>query len=232
MAKNFIHIPKYENKEIPKFISVHVPKTGGRTFINTILFKIFKKGDILNDRIDMPNIIRKVIYGTNFESKLPKNAKNFKIIFGHFQPSKYLFLNRPYITWVRNPVDRTISKYYALIASYNKYKNIWNDKEKADHAWFKYFNDGIDLVEFSELFNNYMSYFFDIDMNNYIFIGILERYYESLKKFGSIFNLKIPYTERKLNVRGPYNVNDDIKKKLIKNNEKDFVIYNKAIEMF
>lgn len=233
MDKNFIYIPKQENKNFPKFVSVHIPKTGGRTFINTILFKVFGKRNVLNENLDMPNVIKYFINKEyKFVHNIPKNPEKFIVVSGHFKPSKYSFLKRPYITWIRNPVTRTISKYYSLVSSYNKYKNIWNKKEKEDHAWFKYFHEGIDLIEFSELFDNYMSYFFDIELDNYIFIGVLEKYYESLRKFGFVFNLKIPYTQEKMNVRGPYNVNKDIKKKLIKNHEKDFEVYYNAMKIF
>ena len=86
---------------------MHIPKSGGRTFRQSVLGNFYNLDEILIDRLDRNDF-------WDYDNKInefnyPNGIETFGVITGHFKATKYLFLNRPMITLIRNPIDRTIS---------------------------------------------------------------------------------------------------------------------------
>lgn len=213
---------------------MHIPKTGGTTFkkivINRLRLKHFR------DSKDRYNINKSSWYmdyydkKIKFRPKLPKcNLDKYDVVSGHFKASKYLFLNRPMITWVRNPTDRLISQYYNW-----KYKcdHIDNYKDKDELVWYDSFKNGMDIVEFSKAFGNHMSFFFDIQPIKFKFIGILEQYQKSLNLFLNIMNINISINSSIFNNFEHPKVNNNIRKEICKNQKDDFDLYNECLSIF
>lgn len=231
--KKFLYIPEKEDDTLPKFIMVHVPKTGGNTFRRTIIHPLYGRKHV-NEHKDRFNINKSFAFKNfTYEFNRLKDADKYLVISGHFKASKYKFLNRPIIAWVRHPIKRAISHYYNWIDGMkDKQTRAPIPQSEYDKLpWLKYFEDGMNLVEFSQMFGDYMTHFFDIPLKEFAFIGVLERYEESVIKFGKIFNLKIPRVTKRYNVRGPHFIDGKIQKAMEKYHKKDFEIYNKAMEM-
>lgn len=208
-------------EDLPNLVFLHIAKSGGRTFRQSILTRFYTINcKMFIDRLDR-NVFwdyDKNVTGFNY----PENVETFGLITGHFKATKYLFLNRPMITLMRNPVDRTISNYY-----------WWKSRpEVAGTKIKKMFEEGIDIIEFSQLFENYMSYIIDIDLNKFKFIGILEQFELGVRKFEKIFDVNIAY-DNKIKNKGNYEeVTKDIRDKILKYQEGDMDLYNRALEIF
>jgi len=232
--KNYLFIPAKES--IPKFVYVHIPKTGGTTFRKMIIDRL-NGVKHFRENVDRYNINKSswcldyynkiVDYKPRYKNR--DKLSQFNVISGHFKASKYLFLDYPFITWVRHPTDRLISHYYNWM---DKYKHIqyYDDVDKL--IWYESFKSGMDIVEFSKAFGNHMSFFFDIEFDKFKFIGILEQYNKSLKIFGSIFNLNIPKFDIIFNHLEHPVVSKDIRKRIAKNQQRDFELYYKCLDLF
>lgn len=204
------------------YIFVHVPKTAGTSFLS-ILKKAFKH-NMKTDYLDIINLNAVILHKVNTSFKYPHGIKQYKMIGGHFNASKYLYLKRPYIAWVRNPVDRAISHYYY-------WKMLWKKPRKRnwDDGLSKLFESGMDLVQFSEIFSNQMSYFLDVDLDNFKFIGVVEHYNKCLDIFSKLFNINANH-DTKLNVGNKHDVSKDIRNKIAGNHKQDFDLYYKVLD--
>lgn len=206
------------------FISIHVPKTAGTSFLNVLKKNYGSK--LKADYLDIMNLNAVILHNVKTSFKYPPKFKKYDIITGHFKASKYTHLNKPLVAWVRNPVDRAISHYYYWRSLWLKpNKRNWDDKLS------ELFESGMDLVQFSEIFSNQMSYFLDVSIEKFKFIGIVENYNTCLQSFGKIFNINIKQS-KKLNVGTKHKVDKDIRKHIALNHKNDFELYYKAIDLF
>lgn len=224
---------KFCNKKI---IWVHIERTGGGTFNHFVLQKIYRRKDMKLTNKDEFHICNSLMFGTPTKffgvtkKSTVKDFDNFKLIGGHMKASKYLFLKRPYITWLRDPVNRTISNYYAWKRVAKAALNPKTKKPgKTNREILILLRDGLDVVDFSKIFKNYMSYLMDIDLKNFRFIGITENYDKDLIRFGRIFNVKIPSYRQKVHLLKYPPFSNDILKKIAKNMKRDYELYNKVL---
>lgn len=212
-------------EKLPKFISIHVPKTAGTTFLK-ILSSTYGK-QFKSDYLDIMNLNSVILHGDKPSNKIITSAKKYSVIMGHFRASKYLFLDRPYIAWVRDPVDRAISHYYF-------WKKLWKKERKRnwDNKLSELFESGWTVVDFSKMFSNQMSYFLDCDIKKFKFIGISEEFDKELLRFEKIFGLTIKKPKKRLNVNKEKDkVNNDVRKKIARYHDKDIELYRKALEL-
>jgi hypothetical protein len=219
-----------KKKKFPKFIVVHVPKTGGGTFKH----------------------ILKNYYGENFRSaSFPKasiNYAEFPVIQGHFRFNKYN--HAPKVTWVRDPVERVISHFY--------YWNMFLSRRRilrAEHGlgigliWLPSLDEqkikthqskrryDFTLLEFAELFPNLMRFYLGEDLSIYKFIGITEQYSQSMGRFNSTFGLSLPTSKEHIkpylrNIgKGKQPVKPADRKKIAQFNKEDVELYREALDI-
>jgi len=220
-----------------KLVWVHIERTGGGTFNHSVLQKIYKRSEMKLTNKDEFHICNSLMFGTpvkffgvNIKSNI-KDFERFKIIGGHMKASKYLFLKRPYITWLRDPVNRTISNYYAWKkVAKNALKPGTKKPGKTNKEILIMLKDGLGIVEFSKIFGNYMSYLIDINLKHFKFIGIMENYDKELSRFGIKFNVKIPRIIGKFHVINYPLINKDIRKKIANNMKRDYELYYKVLK--
>ena len=212
-------------KKLPKFISVHVPKTAGTTFlklISSVYGKQFK-----SDYLDIMNLNSTILHGDAPKNKIPDKIDKYKVVMGHFRASKYLYLKRPYVAWVRNPIDRAISHYFF-------WESLWKKGRKRnwDPKLSKLFESKWSVIDFSRMFSNQMSYFLDCDIKNFKFIGISENFNNELRRFEKIFGVKINPPEKNLNVnKSKREVGNKVRKEIAKYHDKDLELYNRALDL-
>lgn len=171
-----------------KFISLHIPKTGGTVFIRQILAGCF------------PNCIKKDYTTDPFSNPGGLKGKNIQIIHGHFKAVRYKHYDRPFVTWVRNPLHRMVSHY-----SYSLKRKKWRvagGMARDSSGKAKPFDQYI--IENS----NFMSRLLDgVPLEQFAFIGVLEFWKESIEEFGRLIGtdmsqfMKLGEYDRKKNYR-------------------------------
>lgn len=90
----------------PELLSIHIPKTAGRTFREILKSQYGVNGVLSLDHY----------YLTKQNEQLADHPTDrYPVIHGHLpyrQISKVALPSSKYITWLRHPVDRVISNYY------------------------------------------------------------------------------------------------------------------------
>ena len=100
---------RFPNLEI---ISIHIGKTGGSSFLQW-LRKAYGEANV-------SHFVKKEhkVKSNDFSAPLQSVAKEFRIIHGHFRYEEVDEIHNSsrakVITWVRDPVERVISRYFYL----------------------------------------------------------------------------------------------------------------------
>lgn len=201
-----------------RFVFVHIMKTGGTTF-NRIIRSLFsEKGFVFRDktfRSDRRNEI--ILFTDKSEKYIPYQLDlgKHKYILGHFTVNKYKHLGWPQITFLRDPVKRVVS--YYSVWSHSKLSPKWS------------------IEKFAEKCPNYMHFMTGGNLDEFTFIGICERYEESLQIFEKMFRIKIPDKNlwyNKTPKRKVFTPTAEQIKFVEMCNKLDIQLYNKALKIF
>lgn len=93
-------------------ISVHIPKTAGTTF-GTLLSQRYGPG-LLKDYADRPLSHPAAVRLGHAAACIPLAARRlhgYQAVHGHFLPLKYLATRGEVVVWLRDPVQRMVSRY-------------------------------------------------------------------------------------------------------------------------
>jgi hypothetical protein len=202
---------------IDKFIYVHILKTAGTTMRHTLFEQQFKGRYLYDDTFKLKrNKTIKTKHPLIIEQQRYPSVdyKKYDVIFGHFKHDKYEHLNRPMVSFVRNPVDRMINHYHY-------HKMIYERKGQK-----------LSLLEFSEMWKNHMTYILG-DISKYKFIGNVENFKKSLD--GMCDSLGIAHPKKIISRRIDRNnqvrkTSSKVKKKIEKLNSEDMELYSKVIK--
>ena len=216
-------------------ISVHLRRCGGTSFRDCIKQYFRKKcffdyGDETGSTWPSSVAKRKKSYKILLSKK--KIIENdYEIIHGHFYRSKYdLFKkNCKYISFVRNPVSRVISNYFHI-----KKNNFRNHPDS-------YIVNKLDfsLEEFAkhpDNINHQYKYLQTKNLKEFLFIGNIENYDQSLQKLNSILGINMKKINKKNSnsfKEHDYSFVSNKTKNLIKNlNYLDIKLYEKVLKIF
>jgi hypothetical protein len=148
-------------------VSVHITKTAGHTF-NSLLEKWYGKNKILYD-------YEEGRIGLN-SNNVPLNTRGKEVVHGHFKATLY---EGTRITWVRDPVKQVLGLYgHAVI----RFKLQGYSFTNADFYRF--------LINYEHLFQNVTTKYFDgLTLDDFAFVGIVEDWDNSIKRFCKTFDL-------------------------------------------
>lgn len=210
-----------------EIVSIHIPKTAGRSFLS-ILNTVYDSNIIAH--FDRKNYNYK---GTpeieQFKSQLKSTTK---IIHGHFQYKELVDLKNintaKVITWLRNPVERVISNYSFFK---KRISESLNDAELQNRRDEK-------LVEYAALENsrNRMSKFMEgLDLDWYYFVGITEHFNSDVSILAGMLKWK-PFEIPRINVNTEFKSQlppvSEKEKKIIEDlNRIDMELYFRALEI-
>ena len=203
---------------------VHVPKTAGTSFRKAAELYFARDKvhyDYGNNQPETSEKIREYVYQNQdfYRLKLFLKESDAKFFSGHVPVTRYapLFVQQNVITFVRHPVDRVISEFYHFKRHYSY---------KGELASF---------VQQPAFINRQLNMLQGIEPEMLGFIGISERYEESLALFNKLYNVNFPnlslnLSSDKLSPR--YQVEEDVLSIIIKNNQKEIDFYNKCCQLF
>jgi hypothetical protein len=212
-------------------ISVHLPKTAGTSFAAAL--DTHFRTRLLRDYSDypintpQPERNRAALQASlrNAESDLP----DVECIHGHFLPIKYLLLaykrEVKFVTWMRNPVERTLSHYYDWKKTYSP-RSAPLHRRVVEEDW--------SIERFClgpEVRNLYWQFLWGFPLDYFDFIGITEFYEEDIAYFGQHY-LGASTKAKRLNVRtnGAYQIDKSFRNEIEAFHDRDMDLYRKALE--
>ncbi len=180
-----------------ELISIHVPKTAGTSFRDTLRdvygAEHVRRLDIADNKLHLDQ-------QPFDENVLPKKVK---VVHGHmyyslFQEKFQMDRRIPIVTWLRDPVERVISNYNYLS---KRLAEELNEEEKGLNILAKMRRT---LLEYArdEINRNRMSKFLDgIEPDALFFIGITDHYSEDLRDLARLLGWK-DFAEHRHNITG------------------------------
>lgn len=192
-----------------KLVSVHINKTAGTSFEETLRDN-YRNVFRINTH-DGPSRARRgqSCDGDRLSANIPVDTD---VIHGHFKASEVVCFGAPLITWVRDPVDRVISNYNYLLQSRRT---------------------GLDLLDYAsqkDSRNRMTKMFAGVPINSFLFIGITERLNEDLAKLAIKFGWK-NCRSFNLNKTEYDSVNRSTKITVRNLNLQDVELYQKVLEL-
>ncbi len=211
-------------------VSVHIPKTAGTSF-RSILKQVYGEQAVKRLDIDLQfETIR--LEEQLFEQR--KLDKKLKVVHGHFSPAllqKYFRIDPqiPFVTWLRDPVERVVSNYFYLE---KRLKEELQEEQKGLNILSKMQRS---LVEYAnvELNRNRMSKFLKGKaLHDFLFVGIQEYYSEDLRQLAGLLGWQ-GFQEPRHNVTGRQKreVTSEEMDAIARLNEKDLAIYEEALDL-
>lgn len=179
-------------------IFLHIPKNGGSTF-HFIVKRYFKEQNIFSIKI-----LNNTTTNTKELLEMPKYEKDqVKLLTGHmkFGLHKELTGESKYITFLREPEERVISFYYYILRKPNHrlYKTVTEnnmslydfvtkiDSHDVNNGQIRLLS-GIDDTE-----ENMLAKALENIENHFSFVGLTEKYDESLILLKKMYNWSTPY---------------------------------------
>lgn len=183
------------NKNI---VFMHIPKNGGTT-LDSILDKNFSVNNTFNVKV----IGNSELNISDLLNLNEEELNNIKLLKGHvpFGIHQKLRNQFNYITLLRNPIDRIVSYYYYVLSlpSHRLYGRVMKEKMSL-YDFTSQINQGdvnnaqIRVISgIEDTPENMLSKAIDNIDNNFSFVGLVEKYDESLLLLQELYKFKIPY---------------------------------------
>lgn len=198
-------------------VSIHIPKCGGTSFRHVLqalhgdrLFLNY--GAIFNRAQARPGVV----------------PAGTRCIHGHFFADAFddLFSGRRLITWVRHPVERVVSNYHHFLRS----------PDLRDDCCRTLLEQKLTLRQFAELDwmrNESTRYLAGKKIGEFAFVGVAERFLESLRLFGEEFGYLVPLAPPRENLNptresSRYPMSDEDYAHILSLNSLDLAWYDQA----
>jgi hypothetical protein len=207
-----------------ELIFLHLPKTGGSSFLEVLKFSY---GDKHVRHFERDECLELQSQGLKISEVI---GPEVRVIHGHirFKEVKDIYKKqRPkLITFFREPVERVVSNY-----------NWWKHtlKDNPAHPAYSHRNDSLSSYVGSKDTQNKMSYFLrGCSLKDFTYIGFLDSFENDLQEIKKLFAWPEPpkFHEKKAENFSPKSkepLDDDLLKKIKKLNKRDLVLYQKAL---
>ena len=222
-----------------QLIFVHIPKAAGTSLKQAIVARIgetevaFKYDRPMSD----PPLIRRA---KCLLARWREPAPTQQVVFGHFLVGKFARLSARgfarrdglrYATFLRDPLQRAISHYY-----------FWQRTHLAGHkVWERFTREKWSLEQFllSPEHTNFQSQFlWGFALENFDFVGLAERYEESVRLLGATFpalaglEVRAANTNPEKAVGSGYAIEPALAMQFRERNAQDYALYAQATALF
>ena len=175
---------------LPPLLSIHIPKTAGSTF-RTILDELY--GESLRPMYSLEETAPRLYHTVRLDPQT-------RSLHGHFQAGGFeeRLPGAARITWLRDPVERIVSSYF----------QFQRHPESARESEFneRLFAERWSLLEFArreEMRRQVRWYLNAVPLDEFLFIGISDRFEESMRLFRYLFRLPPPASGRESHNTNP-----------------------------
>lgn len=209
-------------------VAVHVPKTGGTT-LKSALQSIFGERLLLDygDRVLTQGPWSRNLGALAQTWPMRRVAADYDAVYGHFMPVKYsLVPEARFAIWLRDPVQRMASRFHHYARS----------DDPAPHRLPR----GLTIEQFCAIkrfHNSYAKYLWGFRFERFRFVGITERYQESLGLLKRSLGIDVEASPRVLNANpersgSEYEVPEPLRRRIIDCNALDVALYRRALQRF
>ena len=207
-------------------VSIHVPKTGGETFRD--ILEELTEGHLQRDYGDRPLAPMSVRQRLRLATARPHLEPGTRAVHGHFIATKYWrrYPDARYMAWFREPVERLASHYY-----------YWKRKpDRKNPTCARLIEEDLSLEAFAalpEMRDVQARFLGEVPPERLAFVGITERYDESIDLFRRAFYPELPASAERTNAnpeRGGdhYDLDPSVRATIAGLNSADVTLYEAA----
>jgi hypothetical protein len=210
-----------------ELVSLHIPKTAG-TSLRGILLNQFGKGLAKLDLYDSGNL--------KLDDQPWKGhpwPNHVRAVHGHFKYASVAPLlpppdQTPWMTWVRQPVERVVSNYYFLT-------EILADRiqEQPDENLWSRMGKTIEEFVVHPANQNVMSAFLrHAPLSSFAFVGIQDRFDSELQRMAQTLQWPLPQSRKDNSTRRkPPGIDAGLRRFIEAHNAEDMAVYEHALEL-
>jgi hypothetical protein len=218
-------------------ISIHVPKTAGTSFGQSLKATFGER--LLLDYGDWAGfnspeaIARRAARAVQMRARRDELLERFDLIHGHFVADKYLdlFPHTDFVAFLRDPYQQTLSNYFYLLR---------NPQLQDQHPAVKVFHEAkmtiFDYLSWNEVRNPQAAFLGSIPVESLAMIGLTEQYVRSVALFNAVFGYNIS-SDFASNVNSErqevnYEISHELRKAIDRFRGADLDLYRRAKEIF
>jgi hypothetical protein len=174
-------------------VSIHVPKTGGETFRD--ILEELTDGHLQRDYGDRPLAPLTLRQRVKLATSRPHLEPGTRAVHGHFIATKYWrrYPDARYMAWLREPVERLASHYH-----------YWKRKPDMKNATCRrLIDEDLSMEAFAalpEMRDVQARFLGELPVSKLAFVGLIERYDESMELFRRSFYPDLPVAAEQQNV--------------------------------
>jgi hypothetical protein len=213
----------------PTLVSLHIPKTGGTTFLHCLREHYGRR--LLLDYKDQPmrhGPLARPWIAARSRYRMRRRLHRADCVHGHFLAAKYAWTvpGANLVTWVREPVARLVSHY-----------SYWKSETRRDlgplHATLH--RENWSLAQFAEVprfWNLYSQYLWMVPLDRFACIGITETYAESLAEMCRRFGIEFREPEAAARASGSdrllaEDMTPALRARIEQHNRRDLALYER-----
>lgn len=211
-------------------VSIHVPKTGGEAFRD--ILEALTEGHLQRDYGDRPLAPLSVRQRLRLATARPHLGPDTLAVHGHFIATKYWrrYPQARYVAWFRQPVERLASHYH-----------YWKrNPDRKNPTCRKLLEEDLSLEAFAalpEMRDVQARFLGEVPPERLAFVGITERYDESIELFRRDFYPALPATAERVNANPErsgdrYDVDPTTRRAIEALNRADMAVYQAAVRRF
>lgn len=213
-----------------QLISIHIPKTAGTSFRNS-LKAVYGDKEVVRLDIDLTKQEVKINEQRYYQSEFPQGTK---VIHGHYSYPLLIEnfkLNKdiPIITWLRDPVQRVISNYLYLTKIL---EDLLQEEQKGLNILEKMKRSLKEYALFEGAQNRQSKFLTGLNIEDLKFVGIVEHYDEDINRLAKILKWEKTPIFNNNQTKKETNFISNIDIELIRQlNTEDLKLYEKALSL-